>query len=234
MAQMNWRDEALNRLEPGSLIGRHRHRRAYAAVVLEGSYLEAGDAGRWIVEPGDVLVHGPMEAHLNRVGRRGARLLNIDLPLGLAMPQACRVRDADELMRCLDSAPGEAWKLLEPVMPPAGALADWPDLLARAIREVPHLRIGQWARAAGLAPAVVSRGFCAVYGVPPARYRAEARARAALKAILYRGSTLADAAIDMGFADQAHMTRSVRALTGQTPAAWRRVNSVQDDASSDA
>ncbi len=33
---------------------------------------------------------------------------------------------------------------------------------------------------------------------------------------------LASIAQDLGFADQAHMTRAVKWLTGRTPAAWRR------------
>jgi AraC-like DNA-binding protein len=32
---------------------------------------------------------------------------------------------------------------------------------------------------------------------------------------------LTDLAYELGFADQAHMTRTVRAITGQPPRAWR-------------
>jgi len=38
------------------------------------------------------------------------------------------------------------------------------------------------------------------------------------------GSSLAEIAAVAGFADQSHMTRAVRALTGQTPGDWLRSN----------
>jgi len=37
------------------------------------------------------------------------------------------------------------------------------------------------------------------------------------------GSTLADIAVALGFADQAHLSRTVREHVGYTPAALRRV-----------
>ena len=44
------------RLAPGSVKRRHRHAQGYVAVVLSGSYVEAGDEGRRRVGPGDALV----------------------------------------------------------------------------------------------------------------------------------------------------------------------------------
>lgn len=56
------------RLPSGLAIARHRHACAYVALVLSGGYVEAGDAGRWRVRPGDAIVHAPFEAHLDHVG----------------------------------------------------------------------------------------------------------------------------------------------------------------------
>jgi len=58
-------------------LGRHRHPEAYAAIVVSGGYLEAGDSGRKVVGAGGVVFHKPWEAHLNRIGSRGSRILNI-------------------------------------------------------------------------------------------------------------------------------------------------------------
>ena len=58
-------------------IPRHRHRSAYAAVVLAGRYLEASQLGRRWLGPGDVAVHAPFAAHLNRIGAAGACILNL-------------------------------------------------------------------------------------------------------------------------------------------------------------
>jgi AraC-like DNA-binding protein len=67
----------------------------------------------------------------------------------------------------------------------------------------------------------VSRGFAKVYGTTAASFRAEIRSRFALRQIIRTGVSLVEIAAYVGFADQAHMTRAVRALTGATPTYWR-------------
>jgi AraC-like DNA-binding protein len=61
----------------------------------------------------------------------------------------------------------------------------------------------------------VAPGF--TYGVGPTRYRIEARARFAWQMIIEGVAEIAAAA---GYADQAHMTREVKAFTGRSPGAW--------------
>ena len=102
---------------------------------------------------------------------------------------------------------------------------DWPDLLAVALRAQSDLRIAEWAASTGLAPATVSRGFRAVFGLSPARYRAEMRARRAFAAL-----TAGDAAVGDTRAGQrirgsgASVARDLRDLTGAPPSAWRRAS----------
>lgn len=209
-------------VEPGYLP-RHRHAEGYVAVVLAGDYEEAGDAGRRRLGEGDVVVHRAFEAHLNRTPGAGAVVLNLPLPAE-ALEGFGRVDDVAGLVRLAARDPREASAALAEAFAPAAAPpADWPDLLAAALvgDQVPHL--GYWARSMGLSAAHVSRGFARVFGVSPKRYRLEARTRAAL-ADLAGAPSLAAVAAQHGFADQAHMTRSVRAVTGLPPGAWRRSN----------
>jgi hypothetical protein len=63
-----------------SVLGRHVHEKAYAALVLSGGYEEAGDRGRFQVKAGDVIFHEPFEAHLDRFSEKGAAVLNIPIP----------------------------------------------------------------------------------------------------------------------------------------------------------
>lgn len=70
-------------LPSGASLPRHRHGEAYVALVLEGGYEEAGVLGRVRVEPGQAVLHGAFEGHRNRIGARGARVLNLTLPAGL-------------------------------------------------------------------------------------------------------------------------------------------------------
>lgn len=210
----------LQRLQPGA-IARHRHGGAYAAVVLEGRYVEAGEGGRWRVEPGDVLVHPAFAIHADWVGRGGARVLNLPLRGAVPLPPAFRARDPQRLLEL--ACAGEPFMPAGPVQALAPLQQDWPDALAAALRADPGLALGTWCRHAGLAPATLSRGFAAVYGVTPARYRADLRLSQAL-ARLAGPEPLVQLALALGYADQAHLSRAVRAATGMTPRQLRQSN----------
>lgn len=64
------------------------------------------------------------------------------------------------------------------------------------------------------------RRFQAVFGVTPGDYLRNQHLNGARR-LLSQGSTLADAALAMGFADQAHLQRSFKAHHAMTPGAYR-------------
>lgn len=205
----------------GDRMDRHRHAEAYAALVLAGGYVEAGDRGRFHARPGQVLIHGPWESHMDAFSGAGARVLNLPLT-GRVGFGAGVAADPDAVARAAERNLAEAEALLRETMRPLdAALDDWPDLLAAALRRDPHTALEVWAEAAGLAPATVSRGFRQAFGTSPRRYRAEQRALKAAEALATRADSLAALAADLGFVDQAHMTRAVSALTGFAPGRLR-------------
>ena len=206
-----------------SVLGRHVHERAYAALVLSGGYEEAGDHGRFRVKAGDVIFHEQFEAHLDRFSETGAVVLNLRLPVGCSYtPGIARVADADSIARVAERSCRDALDLLFSLaaskMPRP---ADWPDELAEALMQNPSLKLSRWGENNGIAPWTVSRGFGSVFGVSPEAFRARVRARHALKSIQNTQAPLANIAAELGFADQSHMTRSVKQLAGITPRAWR-------------
>lgn len=73
----------------------------------------------------------------------------------------------------------------------------------------------------GLADATISRGFRMVFGLSPSTYRVQAKGRLAWRKIVGGCESLASVALDSGFCDQAHMTRTLGAVTGETPNYWR-------------
>jgi AraC-like DNA-binding protein len=78
------------------------------------------------------------------------------------------------------------------------------------------------AQLAGLTRFALTRHFRACFGTSPHRYvvmRRLERARAMIEA----GASLADAALDSGFADQSHMTRHFRKTYGVSPGRWARM-----------
>ncbi len=205
-------------------VPRHRHDQAYAAVVLSGCYEECGSLGRFRVGPGDVVVHGRFEAHLDRFGAKGAQILNlvfpesaIVLPCGLG-----RARDADAIARAAEADISSAWlQFRENVIAITSTPADWPDMLAADLVAYPHMPLRDWAHRRGLAPETLSRGFRKVFGITPAAFRAEARTRTAFARIAGGTEPLAAIAAESGFADQAHMSRATKTLTGKPPGLWR-------------
>lgn len=67
----------------------------------------------------------------------------------------------------------------------------------------------------------VQRRFRRALGMTPSQYTQIERARYAAE-LLTNGASIGDAVYDAGYFDQAHLTRSLRKLIGQTPAAISR------------
>lgn len=203
-------------------LPRHRHRHGYAAIVLSGGYIEAGDRGRFRAEAGHVLFHKAFEAHWDLFGSGGAEILNI--PLDIEHESAAgRCSDPDSIVKLAESdlhLAGVA--LLRDCVPSESPDDDWPDLLARDLGGCDRFRLDEWADTRGLHPASVSRGFRLAYGVSPKRFRLERMAARAARKICATGAPLSRIAADTGFADQAHMTRALVGLFGLTPMRLRR------------
>lgn len=205
----------------GFRLPRHRHVGAYAAVVVSGEFVEAGDRGRHRLETGNVVFHPGFDAHRDDFGRAGAVVLNI--PLGRCPAFATgELAALDGVIRLARRDPrAAAAALLEDSRPVQVALADWPDVLARALADEPELSLATWAERSGLSAQTLSRGFRQAYGTTPKRFRAELRAQRAVRALAAWTGTLAELAAELGFADQAHLTRAVASLTEWTPGQLR-------------
>lgn len=212
-----------------TILNRHRHRESYVALVLAGTYEEAGDRGRHVVSAGQVVLHSRFEAHLNRYGSKGAEVLNIPIHGDTnTAPTISQIADPDQVVRTFEHDVHQAAELLLGSMRPVSTeLLDWPDQLAADLLADPRRQIADWAQAHGFADATISRRFRKVYGVSPCAYRAQVKARIAWNSVAESHSPLSTVAIDAGFCDQAHMTRAVSAITGRSPHAWRSQLSVE-------
>ncbi|MFG1612931.1 helix-turn-helix domain-containing protein [Nonomuraea wenchangensis] len=74
-----------------------------------------------------------------------------------------------------------------------------------------------------VSPYTLSRAFTRELGVSLTHYRNRVRVGRALDRLECGETRLAELAAELGFADQAHMTRTVRRHCGHTPAALRRL-----------
>lgn len=210
-------------LAPRLHLPRHRHRAGYATVILAGAMVEASFAGRFRVSPGEVLLHGRFDCHGNwPSGRAAPRILRLPW-FDDRLEGRFRVDDPDHLAQAAERDPHEATLLLaQQLRPMVETDRDWPERLASDLTGDPAISLRGWAVRHGLAPSTVSRGFRTAFGVSPQRFRLEARTRQAWLSILECDTPLTPMAYDHGFADLAHLSRSVRAMTGLSPAQWRR------------
>ncbi|MEU8181655.1 helix-turn-helix domain-containing protein [Micromonospora sp. NPDC049044] len=79
------------------------------------------------------------------------------------------------------------------------------------------------ARSIGVSPYRLSRSFQALVGVPLTRYRNRLRVGRALDRLAEGAPSLAALATELGFADQAHLTRTLRAHLDHPPGELRRM-----------
>jgi len=196
-------------------------------VITDGGYFESGDTGRWYLEAGDIVFHAAFEAHANLVSTSRSRVLNVPLPLDADLPPVFRVADPDALVKAAVARSPDTLHHLRPSDVSEPLMLDWPDELARYLREQ-RGSIQSWADTIGLSCPAISRGFRSTYGTTPARYRLEERTRKVLRGIAAGSMSFAELALANGFSDQSHMTRAVRALTGTTPGQFRKINFVQE------
>lgn len=82
------------------------------------------------------------------------------------------------------------------------------------------LRLEDICAAAGLSQSYLIRAFKKHYGMTPHAWQINRRIRHG-RAQLRRGSTIADVALETGFADQAHFQRTFKKLVAATPAQYR-------------
>ena len=79
------------------------------------------------------------------------------------------------------------------------------------------------ARQLGVSPYRLSRAFTRELGVSLSRYRNRVRVGQVMDRLEQGESHLADLAAELGFADHAHLSRTVRQHLGETPTALRRL-----------
>jgi AraC-like DNA-binding protein len=207
-------------------VPRHQHVHAYATLVLRGEFEQFSYAGRLVLEAGDVLVNPTFDCHFNRMrSRSGITLIRLPWREDDTFGGVYRNIPIDVVERVAAQDPTEATGLLRELLVGKAYTSfrpqDWCDQLAVDLRVNPRLQIGRWAKMQGLTREYAWRSFHLAFAVAPGQFRAEMNSRAALLAIMRTNEPLSKVAADCGFADQSHMTRAIKALTGTTPARCR-------------
>jgi len=77
------------------------------------------------------------------------------------------------------------------------------------------------ARTAGMSARAFERSFQREYGLPPQQYLKRLRIQTACRLLVDTRESIAAIALRCGFADQSHLTRDLRRVTGLTPGSYR-------------
>jgi len=102
-----------------------------------------------------------------------------------------------------------------------GRLAPWQARTAATLLDRGDLQVREVAAACRLSSGAFSRQFRATFLRSPNDWKAERRIDAVKKLLLDTGVSLADAALQAGFSNQASMSRSFSRLVAASPSAWR-------------
>jgi AraC-like DNA-binding protein len=243
---------------PAAELPRHAHAEYQLGVSFgfPGEYRYRG--ARHFVPVGTLTILHPGEAHVTRDPwdrDARARYLMMYVPPALLEETGGRrpffrdpvIHDVPlvRLMSALHAASREAALLhdelrAELIVRLGGARGDDrppPRARAAVARARAHLeqrydqgvRLHELAEVAHVSPHRLNRLFRAEIGVPPHRYQLDLRIDRA-KRLLARGEPIAAVAADVGFADQAHLTRHFRRLVRLTPGRYRSAHgkNVQD------
>lgn len=84
------------------------------------------------------------------------------------------------------------------------------------------IRLSELAALVGMSESQFSHAFKASTGMPPHRWHLNTRIRKVQDLLAASNAPLTEIAVASGFADQAHLTRVFKAVTGTTPALWGR------------
>lgn len=235
---------------PNLCLPFHSHELAYLSFVVDGSYTEHSDKQIRECTPGTAIFHPASETHSDRFQRAGGHIFSIELThvwtqrlrnenCDIATPKtfnrgALSV-PAAQLLRELRSSDsfsalaieGLALQLLaqlgrfRPTSRPGSAR--WMKIVLDILHSEfnQKLDLHQIAKRAGIHPVHLAREFRRHHRRTVGDYIRQVRTEAACQRLSRSDESISDIALQTGFFDQSHLTRTLKGLTGCTPAQYR-------------
>ena len=234
------------RFPPGLSLPAHHHPQATVAIVVSGGFTGVYHSGERECQTRSVIVEPAGEWHANRFGSDETAVVAVSLRpghLGEAVEaaahsfrserdqfaQAIARRVAHELARPDDVTPlaveAAALEIVSHVARTARLdrrppwLRDVIELLHDRYAE--SLTLAMVANAVRVRPERIARAFQGEYREPLGAYLRRVRIDAAAQLLRTTDLPISQVALDVGFADQAHLTRWFRSYRGTTPGRYR-------------
>jgi AraC family transcriptional regulator len=234
---------------PGLTLPPHTHESASFTFVRRGAYVEEHATRQFACVPGKVLFRGAGQRHSNRFGPHGADCLMLEVPryseqralrygpfpsdtlqLWQVGDWVLRLRKEIAIADALTPLAIEAL-LLEMIchLHRARTNVRGRPLWLTRVRDRLHAdfaekhSLTQLAEDAGVHPTHLARVFRREFGCSLGEYLRRQRLLFASEQML-AGAPLSDVAITAGFSNQAHFSRTFKAMTGLSPGQFRRAN----------
>ena len=223
---------------PGKRLPRHRHPHGCIAVVVEGAVDKAFARVSGTAARGAVITMPPEEPHVDVFGRAGARIVVVESQaeedVGLDRDWTCLLI-ATKIARELEAQDsftplaieGLALELAAAARRLAGPGAPHWLRSARELaleRALEPVSVVEIAAELDVDPRLLARGFHEHYGASIGEYVRNARLDWAAARLVQTDAPLATLALEAGFADQSHFTRSFKRRTGLPPGKYRRAH----------
>ncbi len=236
---------------PAGVVPRHSHENAYFCLVRAGAYTERFGGRTRSCGPLTLAYHPAEEVHSEEIHGPEVRSFNIELGPGwrqrlarlggrLDAPAdftgtgladlACRLQR--EFVEPDDVSPlaveGLALEILAGAArlaaPPQPAPPGWLERAREALRArfAESVSLAELGREAGVHPVYLASAFRRHCRCSVGEYVRRLRVEFARRRLAASDDPLAVIALEAGFADQSHFTRTFKRHTGRTPAEYRR------------
>jgi AraC family transcriptional regulator len=220
----------------GRRLPRHVHGAPYLSMLLRGGYREETPSGILDYEPLTLVFHPAETSHVDEIGPQGGTFLMIEMR-GQGGEGAVAVQSRDSSLAALRLY--QQWRTgtldelsLESALPLllTGRREASPGSWLRRVVDRLHddfcapVSVAELAEEAGVHPVHLARAFRKAMGLTVGEYVARLRVAWVARALASREEPdLAGLAAAAGFADQSHLTRVFKALTGSPPGKSRQM-----------
>lgn len=232
-------------------LAQHEHEDPTIVAAISGGWNERVEGKSFTCRPGSFLVKGAGARHANSYGSERTRSLIIQLTVTraaawessrrafsvptyfesptLAMRLVALLREPSNHSRLeLEEAVSALFSIISSEKA-YGRRPAWLVVLLKRARDqlldqpLQPINLTDLANRCEMSPSAFTHAFKAEFGCTPSRLKRRRRVESASFLLRTSSDSLAQIAARTGFADQAHLTREFRRLTGVTPGGYRQL-----------
>ncbi|MBI4902442.1 MAG: helix-turn-helix transcriptional regulator [Acidobacteria bacterium] len=221
---------------PGAQLPAHSHHHWYLCFVRRGCYEETFDGCKRFCQPWTVAAHPAGETHSERFLGSPTYSFNVEGPGEWHRPavvlggEAARIAAelyqafTEDNREALESLSLELLAEMQGSAEPLRSEPSWLRMARECIEDMlpQSMQLSGVATMVGVKPAHLATAFRRVHGCTAGDYLRRLRVEQACRLLAQKGQ-LAEIALDCGFCDQSHFTRTFHQMIGVTPAAYRNM-----------